>query len=186
MLDGVFPFAEPLLRSGSLDCYIGPAPRQSAASDFIVEKLFDNTRVILCRKGHPLRHAKSLGELGGAEWVATSIMYRAEDELDPLFRRHGFPPPKIAMTTHSALTFISTVAASDLLTMLPVQWAEFPVTQSTFDTIDVKEVLPAYPICIVRRADLPLTPAAEYFCDMIRRASSHLVLTRSKAAANGT
>jgi hypothetical protein len=31
----------------------------------------------------------------------------------------------------------------------------------------------APPICIVQRTGLPLTPAADYFCDMMRRAALH-------------
>jgi LysR family transcriptional regulator of abg operon len=177
ILDGVFPTVERLLKSGALDCYIGPSPEQLPTAELLVEKLFDNTRVILCRKGHPLKNMRYLGD---AEWVTTSITYKAEEELGPLFQQHGLPPPKLVLTAHSALTFMTSIASSDLLTMLPVQWAQFPITQSTLDTIDVEEPLPAPPICIVRRADLPLTPAAEYFCDMIRRASLHLEQTRKQ------
>ena len=31
----------------------------------------------------------------------------------------------------------------------------------------------AAPICIVRRPDMPLTPMAEYLCDMMRRVGGH-------------
>ena len=40
--------------------------------------------------------------------------------------------------------------------------------------------------CIVRRADLPLTPAAQYFCDMTRRASSQPKQARDAAALKRT
>lgn len=176
--DGVFPTAQAMLKSGELDCYIGPAPSQ-LGPDLIVERLFDNTRVILCRRGHPLRLARSLRELASAEWVTTSITYRAEEELGPLFAQHGLAPPRLVLRAHSALTYISTVAYSDLLTMLPVQWAQFELTRSALEVIDVAEPLVAPSINIVRRADLPLTPAAEYFCDMVRRASRHLEQARA-------
>jgi hypothetical protein len=66
---------------------------------------------------------------------------------------------------------ITVAAYSDLLTMLPIQWTGFPWTENLLQRIHVKERLPAAPIYIVRRASLPLTPVAEYFCDMIRRAA---------------
>lgn len=179
--DGVFPTAEPMLRNGMLDCYVGPAPALPAGSDLVVEKLFDNTRVVMCRRGHPLSAATSLAQLKGAEWATTSVTHKADEELGPLFAQHGLPPPRLVMRAHSALTYITSIAYSDLLTMLPVQWADFDVTRDALDIIKVKEVLPAAPICIVRRADLPLTPAAEYFCDMIRRASAHLLQARAAA-----
>lgn len=181
--DGVFPTAEPMLRNGTLDCYVGPAPALPAGSDLVVEKLFDNTRVVMCRRGHPLSEATSLAELKDAEWATTSVTHKAYEELGPLFAQYGLPPPRLVMRAHSALTYVTSIAYSDLLTMLPVQWADFDITRDALDIINVKEVLPAAPICIVRRADLPLTPAAEYFCDMIRRASAHLLQARVKAVS---
>lgn len=177
VLDGVYPSVELTLRSGALDCYVGPAPAQNAP-DMLVEKLFDNTRVILCRRGHPLVKATSLKQLTGAEWATTSITFRAEEELGPLFAQYGLATPRLVLRAHSALTYISAIAYSDLLTMLPVQWAQFEITRNALDVIEVVEPLPAPPICIVRRADLPLTPAVQYFCDMIRRASGHLEQAR--------
>ena len=138
-----------------------------------MEKLFDNTRVILGRKGHPLAKARSLRDLVGAQWVTTSVTYKAEEELGPIFAQFGLPPPRLALQAHSALTFIVAVAYSDMLAMLPVQWTKFALTRDVLQAIHVVEPLPGPPICIVKRAGLPLTPAAEYFCDMVRRASAH-------------
>lgn len=173
IVDGLYPSIEPALKDATLDCYIGPPPEQ-LPSEFLADKLFDNSRVILCRKGHPLRGARSLRDLANAEWITTSLTYKAEEEIGPLFAQHDFPAPRLVMQAHSALTFIVAVAYSDLLTMLPVQWLDFPLTRDALQKIDVKEALLAPPICIIRRAGMPLTPAAEYFCDMIRRASAHL------------
>ena len=60
------------------------------------------------------------------------------------------------------------IISSDLLTMLPIQWTAFPLTRDALQPLDVVEPLPSPPVCIIRRASLPLTPAAEYFCDLIR------------------
>jgi LysR family transcriptional regulator of abg operon len=179
VLDGVFPAAEARLRSGELDFYVGPAPDSVPGAELLVETLFENTRVIVCRRGHPLSQARSLAELKDAEWVSTSITLRPEEELGPLFAQHGLPPPKLVLQAHSALTYITALAYSDFLAMLPVQWAEFEVTRNAIDIIRLPEALPAPPIRIVRRADLPLTPAAQYFSDMIRRACAHLEQRRA-------
>ena len=176
--EGLFVQAEAALRSGVLDCYIGPPPSESPGPQIAVEKLFDNTRVILGRKGHPLARARSLRALVDAEWLSTSITYKADEELAPLFASHGLPTPRIVLQAHSALTFMVAVAYSDLLTMLPVQWTEFPLTRDALQRIDVAETLPAPPIYLATRAGHPLTPAAEYFCDMMRRACGH----RSRAS----
>lgn len=179
--DGVFPTVEAQLKNGVLDCYIGPTPDLPAGSELLSEKLFDNTRVVMCRKGHPLARATTLAQLAEAEWMTTAVTYRAEEELGPLFRQHGLPLPRLVMKAHSALTYITSIVYSDMLTMLPAQWAEFEITRHALEIIDVGVELSAAPICIVRRADLPLTLAAEYFCDMMRRAAGHLEQERANA-----
>jgi LysR family transcriptional regulator, regulator of abg operon len=177
--EGLFPTIETSLRGGILDCYIGPPPKEPPGSELLVEELFENTRVILGRRGHPLGHARSLRKLVDAEWLSTSVTLNVGDELGPLFAQHGLPPPRLVLHAHSALSFIVAVAYTDLLAMLPVQWMQFPLTRDALQKIDVVEKLPAPPICIVRRAGLPLTPAAEYLCDMMRRASSHRKMSRA-------
>ena len=58
--------------------------------------------------------------------------------------------------------------------MVPMQWMQSPLLRESVRPIRVREVLPAPPICLVRRGGMPLTPAAEYFCDMMRRAALHM------------
>jgi LysR family transcriptional regulator of abg operon len=175
IIDAVFPTIEADLVDGTIDCYIGPPP-ESMPDGLVIEQLFLNTRVILCRKGHPMRNATSLRDLFEAEWVTTSITARAEHELGPLFSQYGLPPPRLVMQAHSALTLITALLYSDLLTMLPVQWADFEIMKNAVEAIQVVEQpLAAPPISIIQRAGLPLTPAAEYFCDLMRRASGHVV-----------
>ena len=173
IIDAVFPMVASEMSDATIDCYIGPPPER-LPEGLVIEKLFDNTRVVLGRKGHPLAHAKSLRDLADAEWISTSITAEADHESGPLFLQHRLPPPKIVLQSHSALTLIVSLINSDLLTMLPKQWTIFALTKNALQTIDVVEELPAPPICIIRRVDLPLTPAAEHFCDLMRRAAAHL------------
>ena len=172
IIDTVLPRVERDLVDGTLDVYIGPS-YDEVAGDLVSERLFDNERVVLARKGHPLTGAKSLAELVDAEWVTTSVTHRAEDEIVPIFTQRGLPAPKIVVQGHSALTFFFMIAYSDLLMMLPIQWERTPPFAGLLTRIDVGERLLAPPISIVRRSALPLTPAGEYFCDMIRRAALH-------------
>ncbi len=172
--EGLFPTIEADIRGGAIDFYVGPLAEESLAGDYISEKLFENSRVILARRGHPLRHATSLAELVEARWVATSVTMDSEAELSPLFQRYGLPKPVTAIQAQSALSMISVAAASDVLAMLPQQWLGFVRNSRLLTQIKVKEELVAPAICIVSRSRLPLTPVAQHLCDLFRRSALNL------------
>ena len=175
IIEGLFPSLETPLKDGSIDFYVGPLSEEPPAREFLVEKLFDNTRVVFGRKGHPLAGATSLAQLTGASWITTSVTSSSEAELYPLFEKQGLPRPRVEMHAPSALTMIIAAANTDLLMMLPVQWLGFSATRELLEPLSLDETLPAASICIVRRSRLPLTPAAEYFSDMLRRAAHQFV-----------
>jgi DNA-binding transcriptional LysR family regulator len=174
IVEGSFATLNAGLRSGSIDFYVGPGPESAASPDLLLEKLFDNTRTILARKNHPLAGARSLGDLAGAEWATTSITSRQEEELGELFEGCGLQPPKLALRSQSALTLLVSLAYTDLLAMVPIQWTQFSLVGDALVPIHVVEAFQAPPIHLVRRAGLPLTPAAEYFADLVRRQVPHV------------
>jgi DNA-binding transcriptional LysR family regulator len=180
--EALFPSVEPALKDGSIDFYVGPLAEQPLDKEFAVEILFENTRVILGRKGHPLAGATSLKDLVNARWITTAVTLNTGAELGPVFESHGLPLPRIEMQAPSALTMFIAAANSDLLMMLPEQWLTFPAMRELLQRFTIKEPLPAPAIGIVWRARLPLTPAAEFLCDMLRRASEHHVAARARAA----
>ena len=174
IIEGIFPTLESGLKDGSVDFYLGPRPKTPVPEGLVVEKLFDNDRVIVCRSGHPLaqsgkRNAPvSLADLAGAEWVTTSITHIADDELGALFKEHGLKSPRLVAQTQSALSLIMTLLYSDMLAMVPVQFTQFALVKGAITSIPVKESLPAPQMVLIRRAGLSLTPAAEYFVELLR------------------
>lgn len=168
LIEGNYVALQAGLKDNSIDFYIGPQPETPLAADFMQRKLFDNNRVILGRVGHPLAKARSLRQLKDAEWVTTSITSRAEEELGEIFTRHNLPAPKLALRSQSALTLISALAYSDFLAMAPVQWVYFEVTNRVLAPIAVKETFSAPPIVAIWRSDLPLTPAANCFLELLQ------------------
>lgn len=170
VIEGLYPALEGGLREGKIDFYLGASPRQEVlAQGLLSETLFKNTRVVIGRKGHPLAGARSLKDLAAAEWATTSVDHNAAEDLNALFARHRMREPKILLQANSALSVVVALAYSDLLAMLPVQWDEFPLMKGMLQTFDLQERLPAPAIVCIRRPDLPLTPAADYLCDLLRR-----------------
>src|SRR5262245_10282696 len=174
LLDGAFPSFEARLKDGSVDFYMGVAPeKKPGGGELRMDKLFDNTRVVLARPGHPLANARSLSELTEALWVSTSITDRAESEIGDLFRQHKLPAPRMgARSAGGGLGLITLLSNSDMLAIVPRQWTEFPPTRGVLRMLSLKETIEAPPITLIRRGALPLTPAAEYLCDLLRRAAA--------------
>ncbi|MEK7945507.1 LysR substrate-binding domain-containing protein [Pigmentiphaga sp. YJ18] len=180
LIEGLFPDLESQLRSGAIDFYLGAAPGTVPAG-FIVETLFSNTRAVVCRKGHPLARSRSLKALAGAEWALPSTDYDNQDDLARLFQEYGLPAPRVALQARTALSMMVALANSDLLALLPVQWREFDLTRDSLQVIAVRENLPAPDIVLIRRAEMPMTPAAEHLCDLMQRNAPSLQPTRGRA-----
>jgi LysR family transcriptional regulator of abg operon len=171
IIEGVYPTIEGRLKEGIIDLYVGPAPESGPAPGLQMEKLFDNTRAVFARKGHPLANATSLAELVGADWVTTSITDKAEAEFNDLFVRHGLAAPRLALSCQTALSWISAVANSNFLALTARQWADTPLVTNVLQMVKVTEVLAGPSIVIMQRAAIPLTPAAEHLGDLVRRAA---------------
>ncbi len=171
--EGLFPAMERDLQDGVIDFYVGPLAEDANPPELIVERLFENTRHVFGRPGHPLARATSLAELAGARWVVDSLTIGGGDALRPLFAEFGLPTPEVAVSGHTSLSTIVAAANSNLLAMLPQQWTAILESTGLLIRIPIRETLPAATICMVARARLPLTPLAEHLADLFRRAAIH-------------
>lgn len=167
--EGLLPDVEAGLRDSRIDFYLGAAPAQAPAAGLHMQHLADNRRAVMCRRQHPQAGARHLAELAQAEWATTAVDYKAEADLTRLFHQHGLAAPRVMLRARSAMTLIVALAHTDLLAMLPVQWGAYPVTRDSLQVIPVVEPLPAPPLVMIRRPDLPLTPAAEFLADVLCR-----------------
>ena len=180
IIEGFYPTLESGLRDGSIDFYIGPDSGAKTVAELSRELLFNNRRIVLCRRGHPLHKSTSLVQLQSADWITTSITADAEDEIGIIFRRHDIPSPRLAVRSQSALTLLTCLANTDLLAMVPQQWADFDITRDVLWTIKIEEELIAPPLVLIQRADLPLTPASIFLLDLIRRACARMADENSR------
>lgn len=169
ILEGPLPDAESGLRDGRIDFYLGIAPREVLAPGLTVQHLFSNPLAVFCRKGHPLAGARSLKTLAAADWTVVSVDYDASEQLSAVFRHYGLPSPPFSMRARSVASIVLGVACSDVLAMLPIQCSQSAMTAHMLHQVRVREELPPTPIVLVQRADVPLTPAAEFLCDALLR-----------------
>lgn len=175
LLEGSLPMLESQIRDGLVDLYYGPVANGFVDPALVMELLFDNERMIIGRANHPLRSATSLAELVGARWVTTPMAIDSDNEVNSVFTAAGLPSPSIAMQASSAMNLAVIVATSDLLAPVPQQWKELIKATGLMEQIHVREISKAPRICAVRRANVPLTPAAEFLNDIAMRAASNYV-----------
>lgn len=185
--ESLFKPVEASIQSGEIDFFVGPIYNDVSTTALVVEKIFDNSRVIVARKGHPLSSAKALEDLRGARWIRPTFSdSRDEADFDAMFERVGLPLPEVAMHSRSIMLTLLAVANSDLLTIVPVQWLESSITSEVIQGLLPNESLQAAPVCIVRRGDLPLTPLAQALCDMTRKAGHNYQLDAATGGSTGS
>lgn len=172
VIEGFLPTLEGDLLKGSVDFYIGPVLPGRTNSDLALTKLMDNERLVIGRRDHPLADATRLAELQDAHWLTTSITHDAEDELNVVFAEHGLRAPTLRGQCQSALSILTMLIGTDMLAMAPRQWVESPMMQDLLARIWLEERFSAPPIMLVHRTGLGLTPAAEHFVALVRRASA--------------
>ena len=165
--------------AGAIDFYVGPLDAAPVSQQFFVEKLFESRRLILARKDHPLAGARKLSDLIEAEWVRPVLSGNNVDpDVDLLFEKQGYEPPRITLHARSWMVMLLVIMNTDMLTILPEQWLDFPLLSNLVTPLPLDEPLTGVPICVVRRRDMPLTPLAEAFCDLLRKAALNYVHRR--------
>ena len=176
LTEGLFPALEPRLKDGSLDFYIGPRPLGDLDSSYELQLLFRNTRLVVCRQGHPLAQASSLRELLAADWIMTGLSQPIEIEFEKQFSVHHLPAPKSVTQMLTTLPLVALLTATDALAFLPQQWISSKIFKSTLQSISVKEALDGPDIVLIKRSALPLTPLAERLTVLFERASGKPML----------
>ena len=170
LTESLFQAVEADILSGAVDFYIGPLDRKLSATRYHVDKLFGYRRFVFSRRDHPLAKATSLSDLTGVSWIRPTFSGRyTEADFTGMFARVGLPPPMIVMHCNSAMLAILTVMTSDLFSIVPEQFFEFPALRDYIVAYDFSEELHASPVCLVRRSDLPLTPMAQYFANLVQQ-----------------
>ena len=88
--------------------------------------------------------------------------------LPAAFRAAGIEPPRYGIECRSFFALAEIVAQSDLLAVVPWQLASREAAGSRIVVLPLADTLPAREICLFRRADVPLTPIAREFAEVLR------------------
>lgn len=156
------------VRDGSLDFAMALTSDDADIHDLHATQLFESPVAVLARRGHPLAKARSLHALQACEWVSTRprVVGDVASRLLTLFDTAGLSPPRVAATTEAVFDTLHCVANSDYLSLEPVRLAVHPFFSDHVVVVPVKERLPDTRVCLLRRAGVPLTPAAQELATM--------------------
>lgn len=156
------------VRDGSLDFALALTSENADIHDLDASFLFESPAAVIARRGHPLSRARSLQALLRAEWVSTRPRHAGDvaSRLLTLFSDAGLAPPRVAATTEAVFDTLHCVAGSDYLSLEPVRLAQHPFFREHVTVIPIRERLPSARVCLLRRAGVPLTPAAQELAAM--------------------
>jgi DNA-binding transcriptional LysR family regulator len=161
IVEGTHPIWLPQVRDETLDLALGLRPRFRLEAPLAFRPLFRSDFVVAARKGHPLRSARSLAQLAGAEWLTLTSRGTAVGLLDQVFasaRLAAPPQPLIACESFNGI--VAVVAKTNMLTLIARRLLDMPIARELLQEIAVAERLPALTHGVFTRSDAPLTPAA--------------------------
>ena len=159
------------IRESSLDFAIGLVSKSTDTTDLLVTKLYPSELGIVCRRGHPKAQATSLAELADCTWIATRSPSQASEapvnRLLGFFASHGLPQPRIIATVEGVFESMHLISQTDCLSLEAAALARHPFFAGTLASIKVKEQPAAQDVCLLQRAAVPLTPAAQELASML-------------------
>lgn len=169
IVDGLFPSGVSLLRSGSIDLFVGPLHSGEEGRDLKVERLCKNAISVACRPGHPLASATSLEQLSDADWVFGGPLGERGRYLQDFFRQRGLPPPRSSIQAESFLALLAIVSESDFLSIIPSRLLEQGPFRSLLHALPLRDSLELPPICAISSAASQPTRATRDFIKALRR-----------------
>jgi LysR family transcriptional regulator of abg operon len=159
------------LRDGTLDFAVALVRSKTDTQDLAVTTLYPSDPVVVCRRGHPLQHARTLAELAHCDWIATRQPGAAAappvNRLTDLFAEHGLAPPRIVATTEALFDTLHLVAETDWLSLEPSIVTRYRLFGGELAAIAIAERPTESSVCVLQRASVPLTPAAQELATMI-------------------
>lgn len=160
------------VRDGSLDFAIAILDDTRISNEFQFRSLLEAELIISARQGHPLANARSIFELGSAEWMLNTTPESMGRVLQDYFVAMGAGAPRVVMECSSFSASFAMSANSDLLSCCPKAFLETPWFSSRVVAVPVTEGLPRVTVGIVSRRDALNTAACDYLIDCFAEAVS--------------
>lgn len=160
------------IRDNRLDLAVTRLPDTLEEGDLRVEVLYDAAAAIMARKGHPLRHARSVQDLAESEWVVVGDPAKPgqqDESIRELFIQQKLGRPRFAAVSDSLFGATSMLLESDCVARLPEALLRHPLAGDALTEIRVREQLElAYRVGIVSKAGRRLGREASQLVAMLK------------------
>jgi LysR family transcriptional regulator of abg operon len=164
----------PLLRAGELDFAVCLRLEPESKRGFTARPLARMRLTVVARKGHPLRHARTLQALRDAHWVM-SRPRGSGGVLEQAFAAAGLALPASATECDSQSIKVALLAGSDALAVVGKPMLQEPAVAALLQEIALDTPLPLMTFSLYSRADTRPSPAARAFATAVA-AQARLVL----------
>ena len=160
VIEGLAPALLPLVRNETLDFALGLyGGRIDVAIGF--RPLYRPVHVIVARKDHPLRDARTLAELASADWLNLAVMGdQRRGPFEEMFAAAQLPAPRQIVRCESYNTMIATAARTDMLGILPRSLLARAFVRDALDEIKIPGATFQATVGVYTRAGAPLTRVA--------------------------
>jgi DNA-binding transcriptional LysR family regulator len=168
VVEGLEGITLPGIRQGKLDFGIMIIAGDHVGEDLAFERWFRARNVVAMRESHPQAKVRKLGDLVDVEWLATSFgTHGLGTKLMGYFTEAGLPPPERVLRCESVLSALAIVRNSDVVTFMPRGLLDCPELTG-IRAVDLSSAPPDSSIGIILRSDVPLSPVAKAFADVLK------------------
>ncbi|MCB1405346.1 MAG: LysR family transcriptional regulator [Rhodobacteraceae bacterium] len=158
-----------MLERTQIDLVVGPRNLAEHVDEFSFAPLVDERIGIICRAGHPLLSARSIGprELERHSWIAHSRGSTLRLQTEGALVAMGLEKIRIAVETDSIHSVLEIVESTDLISTMPREATQGHMHEKlTF--LDVDHPQFARPMGIIRRISASQSSVTRKFVDLLR------------------
>lgn len=167
IFEGLLAIANPRLRDGSLDIFVGRQTPWMTNCEFNYRPLFSSSLAIVARQDHPRADSRSLGDLLDLDWLV-ALDPETEGQVPyRMFSRHGLPAPRNIHFLHSLTVALPLIKRMDMVSIFPWPLIELCAARDGLCAIPVREQLDESTVGIITRAGQPSDAAARCFIDCL-------------------
>jgi DNA-binding transcriptional LysR family regulator len=167
VFEGLIAIANPRLRDGSLDIFVGRQTPGMTNCEFNYRPLFSSSLAIVARQDHPRANSRSLADLLDLDWLVALDPETEGQAPYRMFLQHGLPAPRSIHFLHSLTVALPLIKRMDMVSIFPWPLIELCAAREGLCAIPVREQLDESMVGIITRAGQPSDAAAICFIDCL-------------------